>query len=374
MKKEWALICSNYINAYSLIISLKALGWQGPIVCIKHQSRGTVLTEMLRDDVQTWCISVEQPADLLYALAERVPTTDPKTVFFCDERFHEAFREQGAAMLPNSRFLLGSTTHLDFILDRFLFYDFIVQRHLAPAPRTIAGDQDPWREFEVGFFIRPNKTWDGLRRLPRVQLVHTSEEQQRVEADLRGRGLTSHDWCYQEILSLDPRDNVSICGWHAPEERLYFATHHLLRHPNEVGNGDVTELLAPPPGLFQSTQRVLDALHYEGPFELEYVRGQLTNEYKVIELNPRFWMQHGLIEAVTDHALVQRYLGAVSKVPTTTEKRYWVNTFYVLYRMIRGDWRGMRYALNRGAVMAPESVIALKYLPTLIHAGLWPEK
>jgi hypothetical protein len=370
--RTWAIICSNYINASNIVVSLRAIGWRGPIVCIKEGNAERVLTEVFKDGVETWAIPLQQPADLLVTLAERIPADEPKVVFFCDERFLEAFRDRAASLLPNSRFLLGSATHLDIILNRFAFYCFIEKDQLAQVPKTIAGDEDPWIAFDQGFFIRPNLTWDGLQRLPRVQLVHTREQQNQIEAHLELEGLNPQQWCYQEVLSLDPLDNVSICGWHGPEERLYFATHHLLRHPNEVGNGDVTELIPSRDALIESTQRVLTALNYEGPFELEYVLDKTSNTYKVIELNPRFWMQHGLIEALAGHALVRRYAGLETSGDSlpVREIRYWVNSFYAVFRLFKGDWRIIRYLTSNHTLMAPNWSLALRYSPSFVSQKL----
>lgn len=362
-RKRYAIICGSYINAYGLVASLRAVGWQDSIVCIKEEGCSAVLTEVLGPDVETWAVRLNQPVDLLYALAARIPADRPKVIFFCCERFLEAFRDQGTALLPNSRFLLGSPDHLDTILDRFSFYRFIDRNRLAAVPKTIAGHEDPWATFGRQFFVRPKRSWLGLRRAPRVQRITGREEQHEVEALLKGFGLQRDDWCYQEVLSLDPKDNVSVCGWHSPGERLYFATRHLLRHPSEVGNGDLTEIIPAPEGLLESTRRILDTLDYEGPFELEFVLDQATGEYKVIELNPRFWMQHGLIEAATGHGLVGRYLGKRETTVQPSDVRYWVNTFYALFRLLKGDWRVLRYLRDKRSVAALPWPVAFWWLP-----------
>ena len=63
------------------------------------------------------------------------------------------------------------------------------------------------------------------RKTPRVVLViDRSEFNACVESGL-ALGFGPDDWCYQEPLSLDPQDNVSVCGWHDSMDPRYVATH-----------------------------------------------------------------------------------------------------------------------------------------------------
>lgn len=364
--KIWAVIASDYINAYSIVVSLKALGWGGSIVYLKEKKKNWTLLDASGMGVYGLPIDLNVPEDLPIALSKHIPSSEPKVVFLCDERFHQVFMNKQIRKENNFRVMVGSVTHLDAILDKFAFYSFIQDRNLAEIPKTITSQEDPWKQLGSRFFIRFKKSWDGLKRLPRVQLITSSEQQRDIEKKYIQKGLQPHQWCYQEALSIDPYHNVSISGWHGPEERLYFATRHLLRHPFVNGNGDVTEIISPPSGLLECTERILSALEYQGPFELEFVLDPKCGCYKVIELNPRFWMQHGLIEAVTGHALVSKYadIAVAESIKWTGDVRYWVNTFYAIYRVAKGDLRVLDYLFNSKAILVPRFSIALKsYIP-----------
>jgi len=76
---------------------------------------------------------------------------------------------------------------------------------------------------------------------------------------------------------------------------------------------------------------------------LAFVFAAKANAYRVIELNPRFWMQHGLTEAITGMGLVRAYLH-LPQASGDTAVRYWVNPLYALFRMLKGDMRGLRFA------------------------------
>lgn len=360
--RSWAIIASNYINAYSIVISLRALGWPGPIVCLKEKKKGWTLVEASGMDVHGLSIDLNIPEDLLIAISKHIPTSEPKVVFFCDERFHQVFMHEQIRNKENFRVMLGSVAHLYAILDRFAFYSFIQDRNLAEIPRTITSQEDPWKLLGFPFFIRFKQSWEGVYRLPRVHLITKPQQQRKAEDAYAQLGFRPHQWCYQEALSIDPRHNVSISGWHSSDERLYFATRHLLRHPSANGNGDVTEIITPPGGLVECTERILRALEYEGPFELEFVFDLKNGCYKVIELNPRFWMQHGLIEALTGHALVGKYaeINEAKRINGSGEIRYWVNSLYAIYRIAKGDLRVLKYLFNSKALLVPSLSIALK--------------
>jgi len=361
----WAVICGSYINAYSIARSLRDISWQGHIVCLKDEEKGSVLAQLFGRGVEVWTISPRAPRELVSFLAHRIPPGQPKVIFFTDERFHEAFRgELENPTLKNARFFVGSVEHLDTILDRYAFYEFITKQRLAEMPRTIPGCADPWSVFREKFCMKPRRSWDGLKQLPRVSLISRRDQLSEVVCAYRKGGHTDADWCYQELLSCDPRHNVSICGWHDRESRQYFATRHCLRHPPRTGNGDVSQIIEPPPCLVERTEEILIALCYEGPFELEFLLDRDTNTYKVLELNPRFWMQHALVEAASGQALVRRYLGLPPESAPTRRQQstYWINTIYALSRLLRGDLR-IAYYLCRKSIQVPDWLTAVRWLP-----------
>lgn len=371
MTETWALICGSHINAYSIVASLAAIGWGGRVVCVRTPFQSRALMDLAGRYAEVWQLVLHTSAELLPALNDRIPQSDKKVIFFTSECFLEAFRDHDHKALPNSRYFIGSSTHLDTILDRHLFYRYVKKNGLAPVPRTIPGDEDPSSAFGDRFCIRMKRSWKGLRKLAgRVKLVTSREQRRRVESTYRASGLSAEDWCYQEALSTSVRHNVSICGWHDEKHRSYFATRHALKYPDAFGNGDVTKRIKPPNGLFVSTRAVLEALDYQGPFELEFILDREQGVYRAIELNPRFWMQHGLIEAITDHELVRRYVGQdVKKASISTDKRYWVYTLKALHRLVRLDRRILRYLTDDRTVLVPPYHIALRRIGQCLLNG-----
>ena len=72
----------------------------------------------------------------------------------------------------------------------------------------------------------------------------------------------------------------------------------------------------------------------------------------VIELNPRFWMQHQLVNVNTNNLLVRRYIGEEVGPNEDCQIRFWVNTFRVFMKLSRLNPAGLIY-LFRSATLVP---------------------
>lgn len=155
-----------------------------------------------------------------------------------------------------------------------------------------------------------------------------------------------------------------MCGWHDAKSPRFVATRKVLQFPARQGNGDVCELIELPAALADTTRQLLDDLRYTGPFELEFVRDTRTGRYRLIELNPRFWMQHPLAGANLGQVLVRRYLGLPEETtPHGSSPRYWINTIVALNCLLRADFRGWRYLRDPQAVRIPPLAVTLRWLP-----------
>ncbi|MHC1765391.1 MAG: hypothetical protein AB9869_13995 [Verrucomicrobiia bacterium] len=373
---QWAILSRHYINAWSVASILGDLGWRGRVVALKERGEGPVLMELFGRDCEVWETSLESPDDLVEHLARRIPVEDAKVFFFMDERFIRACLDRvDHPWMRNARVLPGAKCCLEQIADKFQFYRFIESRGLGSVPRTIPSDHDPVRELGESFFLRFRRSWAGTQRLPTIRLIESRTGLDKAVEELRARGYREDSWCYQEQLSLDPRDNVSVCGWHDKRRPVYLATHKVMQFPARQGNGDVVEIVELTEALEKTTRRVLDALDFEGPFELEFVRDCASSQLKLIELNPRFWMQHALCGATTGQAVIRRYLGwEDAKDHCTPAPKYWINTVVALNRLLRGNFSILRYLVSAESIKVPPWRVALRWVskssPRLIRRFL----
>lgn len=344
-----AVVCGAGINAHTIVRNLGRLGWTGRIVLLRPSSEAAGFADCVNPRVEHWIVAIDSPAMLPALIEERYGREGGVAVLFTDERWHPAFAAWQAAH-PDSalRVYLGSTQWMPVVLDRYEFCRFIETRGLAAVPRTLQGDEDPWAAFGESFILRPRYSWYGVAQRERVKRVRGRAEHATVLEGFRRRGLQASDLSYQEVLSIRNQDNVSVCGWYGATEQYLFCSRKVLQYPPETGGGDLVELIDPPALVMAQAQAILAALSYEGPFEMEFVFDTQTDAFKVTELNPRFWLQHGLIEAVSGCALVSMYLGRPPLPTTEAERalRYWVNPLYTVYRAFRLDFRSLRHFVS----------------------------
>ncbi len=361
---DTAIVCGNGINAHTLVRSLERLGWAGRIVLLWHETEGRGFAGCLNRHVEHWAVAIRRLDELPGLIEERYGREGRAFVFFTDERYHPAFAEW-LARHPDSaiRCHLGSARHVFAMLDRYEFCRFIDTRRLASVPRTIPGEEDPFAAFGEAFIVRPRLSWFGVAQRERVKLVAGRDQCAAALADYAARGLTPADLSFQERLSIRNQDNVSICGWYGPAVRHLYCSRKVLQYPPKTGGGDVVELLPPPPGVREQAQAILAALEYDGPFELEFVFDERAGEFKVTELNPRFWLQHGLIEAVSGCALVGTGLGRAPLPVGAHERRlrYWVNPMYTAFRLLKLDPRSLRYYASPKSWKPFSAAQALRY-------------
>jgi hypothetical protein len=316
--------------------------------------------------VEVW--KMPETVGLVDFLAQRIPIEDCKWLFFTEERsLEEISAAKRHPWLATATWYPGEQCRLREILDRFLFYDLIATKGLGNVPRTVSGECDPFSNFGDEFFLRYRLTWVRGKKTPRIRLVKGRAEWQAAVRSGEAQGYGPADWCCQERLSLAPEDNVSVCGWHDPKSPRYVATRKVLQFPARQGNGDVCELIGLPAALADTTRKLLDELRYTGPFELEYVWDMRSGRHLIIELNPRFWMQHPLAGGNLDQVLVRRYLGLPDETaPNGSSPRYWVNTIVALHRLLRADFRGWKYLRDPQAIRVPSLAVTLRWLPRFV--------
>ncbi len=315
-----------------LVLSVRAIGFEGPILCLKRRPR-PALTERFPQLCETVHLALESAESLPDALASRVGGEET-AILHTDERFLSAFAD-------DTRFVgvPGAGDEVDTVLHRARFYDRLDRESLAPTPDTIPSHVNPRPVFGGVYRSRVWHTWRGLERLPRGGVIDSPAALERWRETAREAGLSDDEWGFQAQLSARPEDNISVCGWHDAGVRQYIVTR---RRGVAAGLGWWVQRILDPARLLETTARVLDAFEFEGPFELEFVRDPGDGVYRVIELNPRFWMQHRLAQILTDHALVRRALGMVATETVKEGPQHWLQTDVVLRRPIRTSGLALR--------------------------------
>lgn len=324
-----AVVCSSRFNAVGIVLSLREIGWQGRIVCLRINDGRRSIAERWPDLCECASITVDEPGQLWREIAAIAAPEDVAALFFCDERFHSACTNGSpASIFPEAKCWMGPRSELETVLDRWKFYEYIQNRGLAKTPATLKNPCDPWEHFPDGFRARVWRSWRGMEKLPRGRTIRTKQQFEEWKKLCESQGVDDSQWGCQELLSTDPRHTVSVCGWHDPSSHYYKVT-RWLRQRGE--NGWLIETVGNYEELRETTHRILSSLQYKGPFEMEFMKERGSDIYKVIEMNPRFWMQHRIV----GNELVRRYINTrtPSHIPQP-QPRYWLNTDEALKRLV----------------------------------------
>lgn len=193
--------------------------------------------------------------------------------------------------------------------------------------------------------LKARHSWRGEQKLPRGWVCHDAAELQAALARLPP---AEHGWYFlQPWLGDAPMRLLSVAGFfdaQAPERALATVTERLETYGGGPSSSALLATIDDPLGLLAHTERVLRRLDYCGPYELEFL---VTDQgLFVVELNPRFWMQHGLF-LLAGNGLVKRYLGldtaADHAVRVLPAGLLWADGFWWL----RGLAGGRRDAMRR---------------------------
>ena len=351
IRDECVIIIGSYINACSLTERLYAVGYPHPVIVFHTEGTRICLADIAAKNALVVKRDVRDSKSLLDALDRIAVPSCKKIIMYTSEKFINTVRSAvESGRLQNVRTFTGAGIGNEVILDRSRFYEFIEKLGCLSCPKTIDSGQDPFAVFGESFIVRPKESFNGTAIHQRVRLVSGQVEFDACLRELRAAGLTPEMWSYQELLSTRPEDTYSVCGWHDVEYRQYFVHRKCMRHPEKTGSGDVVETVTDAPtALLEGVRTVLDAMEYSGPFEIEILYDAGTDSFKVIELNPRFWLQHALMNRLADNFIVRRYLDMPVPLPISPEslpQKYWVNGNRALYYMVTGKFRIFRYLRN----------------------------
>lgn len=248
--------------------------------------------------------SRDQPEELLEFLLETgkrlgeraviFPTRDDDLVFL--DRFREPLRPYFAPVIPESPALRAC-------LNKWETYSWARTAGVAtPRCWIIEGPEDLPRvlkELTYPCVLKPvaSHHW---RRGGNWALV----------GGRKAVGIVSRDELQQEYDAVARADQRAIVQEMVPggDEALVIAACYLDRDSNWVAGFNTQKLAQSPPGfgtgyivqsvnlpeLVDPTLRLLQTMRFTGIAEVEYKWDSLSEEYKLIEVNPRPWDQHRL--------------------------------------------------------------------------------
>ena len=79
-------------------------------------------------------------------------------------------------------------------------------------------------------------------------------------------------------------------------------------------------------------------------------------------------MQHSLVGKISKQSIIMKNMGHYYKpnhytLPDAKNVRFWVNPLYALFRLLKGDFRGLHFYFKRNATSPISLTEALAYGP-----------
>jgi len=336
-------VFSSYINAYSIRRGLTHLGLDLHVAA----EESTLLRK-----------SHEWPAA-------------GDTLFFTDEKSLKKFYGQEYEFYPKE-----IPWHL--IDDKFEFAKFLVSLSEMPVPFASVDNNN----FAFPFILKAKHSWLGDSKLPRGFVCKSDEDRTNALAKLASMKIERQNFFCQKFLPENNGNNISVCGFfdHTDVRRnLMIVTAKVSGYPRTISTGVVVATIRDPRELRMRTTLILNKLSYSGPFEMEFFYDKQNDAYYVLELNPRFWMQHGLFVAAYENGLLKRYL----KIDTPNDwlaehsfkKLLWIDMIAIFFslfhfridiilQIVRHILKGYRpYSF-------PNTMAAILYLPRMLSRKL----
>ena len=196
----------------------------------------------------------------------------------------------------------------ELIDDKLLFAETLSKMNEHPV-----NHYDSVENANFPAYLKFRSSWVNGKRLAKGYVVNSFREYQVVIARITATGVDASDLFLQKLMTESISSNLSVSGFYdteKPETSISIVTSKLMSaRGNQFGTGSLISTINDPQNLRDRTYSILNNLNYHGPFELEFYYDSDDGIYKVLELNPRFWMQHGLFEKFLQNALLKKYFG-----------------------------------------------------------------
>lgn len=157
--------------------------------------------------------------------------------------------------------------------------------------------------------LKAKHSWAESVKLPRGWVCHSAQELEHRLISLKTEGLNPAHFFLQEWLGDFQCRVISVCGFHDSKNssrNLVAVVERVAAHTDGLSCSAAVQTIDDQWQLISKTAAILNALDFTGPYEMEcLVVGQRA---LVLELNPRFWMQHAIFLKV-GNGLIKRYLG-----------------------------------------------------------------
>lgn len=188
--------------------------------------------------------------------------------------------------------------------------------------------------------IKAKHSWSGDIKLPRGWVCRTREELLERLDEIKSFNNWESIFFIQEWLGDKNCKVISTCGFHdheSPRRNLSVVVQRVVSHSIGLSCSAAVETVEDVWGLRQNTEKILNALEFTGPYEMEYLL--IGDTFKVLEINPRFWMQHAIF-LKNGNGLMKRYYcldGENDWINKDYSHIVWIDTIHLLKTLMKGQ-------------------------------------
>ena len=176
-------------------------------------------------------------------------------------------------------------------------------------------------------------SWNESVKLPRGWICRSEQELNICTENLIKKGFNLKHFFLQEWLGDSHCRLISVCGFHDSEDdsrNLTAVVERIASYSDGLSCSSALETIEDEWNLINKTASILDRLKFTGPFEMEFI---INNSHIfVLELNPRFWMQHSIF-LTKGNGVIKRYLKMdenLDREQKSINRIIWIDGLYLL--------------------------------------------
>lgn len=191
---------------------------------------------------------------------------------------------------------------------------------------------------EMPIYLKAKHSWIGEHKLPRGFMCNSLSDIQNALLEIQKMGLQKSHFFFQSLIPGEAEINYSTCGFFDfpnSQKTVILILQRLLNDTSiKIACSAIARTVRDPDKLIERTIKILSSIRYTGPFELEFIYDRHSHFYYILELNPRFWMQHGIFIDLDQNRLLTAYLNleSVSEEESTDlfyKPGVWVNSLFL---------------------------------------------
>lgn len=182
--------------------------------------------------------------------------------------------------------------------------------------------------------LKAKHSWVESVKLPRGWICKTAVEAEKYLEMMLNQGLCSDHFFLQEWLGDADCRVISVCGfhdWQNESRNLTAVVERIASHSKGLSCSAAVETIPDKWQLGFRTEAILNALEFTGPYELEYL--VCDRRVVVLEINPRFWMQHAIFLR-DGNGLIKRYFDMddeIDRQQRTIPGVVWIDSLHLVH-------------------------------------------